>query len=98
MSRIRILVADQAQAIFYDAPSLRAVPREVGRISDPAAHLHSRDLESDRPGRSYESFGRDSCWRTRARVVHEIRRDLVHSPLDALRRHLPASAAELRPG
>jgi protein required for attachment to host cells len=151
MSRIRILVADQAQAIFYDAPSLRAVPREVGRISDPAAHLHSRDLESDRPGRSYESVGRarhaiarendarqqeavrfarriarrlDAARRqdefeelivvagppflglvrqqlsrpTRARVVHEIRRDLVHSPLDALRRHLPASAAELRPG
>jgi Protein required for attachment to host cells len=77
MSRIRILVADQAQAIFYDAPSLRAVPREVGRISDPVAHLHSRDLESDRPGRSYESVGRAassrramrrakrtaSCWR-----------------------------------
>jgi protein required for attachment to host cells len=34
---------------------------------------------------------------TRARVVHEIRKDLVHSPVEALRRHLPESAAELRP-
>jgi len=29
--------------------------------------------------------------------VHEIRKDLVHGPVEALRRHLPASAAELRP-
>ena len=36
MSRIRIVVADQAEAIFYDAPSLDARPKEVGRISDPA--------------------------------------------------------------
>jgi protein required for attachment to host cells len=34
---------------------------------------------------------------TRERVVHEIRKDLVHSPVESLRRHLPQSAAELRP-
>jgi protein required for attachment to host cells len=149
MSRIRIVVADQAEAIFYDAPSLDARPEEVGRISDPAAHLHDRDLGSDRPGRSYESVGgarhaierengphwqeavrfarRISCRLddalrkgefdelivvagppflglmrselsrpARERVVHEIRKDLVHGPVEALRRHLPASAAELR--
>ena len=150
MSRIRIVVADQAEAIFYDAPSLDARPKEVGRISDPIAHLHDRDLASDRPGRSYESVGgarhaiarendprsRRRCASrgasraasttrcrkgefdelivvagppflglmrselsrpTRERVVHEIRKDLVHGPVEALRRHLPASAAELRP-
>jgi protein required for attachment to host cells len=32
------------------------------------------------------------------RVVHEIRKDLVHGPVEALRRHLPESAAEARPG
>jgi len=149
MSRIRIVVADQAEAIFYDAPSLDARPEEVGRITDPAAHLHDRDLGSDRPGRSYESVGgarhaierengphwqeavrfarRISCRLddalrkgefdelivvagppflglmrselsrpARERVVHEIRKDLVHGPVEALRRHLPASAAELR--
>lgn len=57
MSRFRILVADQAEALFYDLPSLEAVPHEVLRISDPAAHLHDRDLVSDRPGRAYESVG-----------------------------------------
>jgi protein required for attachment to host cells len=150
MSRIRIVVADQAEAIFYDAPSLEARPTEVGRISDPVAHQHDRELASDRPGRSYESVGgarhaiereNDPRWQeavrfarriscrlddalrrgefdelivvagppflglirselsrpARERVVHEIRKDLVHGPVEALRTHLPSSAAELRP-
>jgi len=150
MSRIRIVVADQAEAIFYDAPSLEARPTEVGRISDPIAHQHDRELASDRPGRSYESVGgarhaiereNDPRWQeavrfarriscrlddalrkgefdelivvagppflglirselsrpARERVVHEIRKDLVHGPVEALRRHLPSTAAELRP-
>jgi len=57
MSHIRIVVADQAEAIFYDAQSLDARPKEVGRISDPLARKHDRDLVSDRPGRTYESLG-----------------------------------------
>jgi protein required for attachment to host cells len=150
MSRIRIVVADQAEAIFYDTPSLDARPKEVGRISDPLAHKHDRDLVSDRPGRSYESVGgarhaierendprfqeavrfarRISCRlddalkrgefeelvvvagppflglirhelseQARQRVVHEIRKDLVHSPVEVLRSHLPESSAELHP-
>jgi protein required for attachment to host cells len=148
MSRIRIVVADQAEAIFYDSASLQTKPQEVARISDPAAHLHDRDFSSDRPGRSYESVGGarhalerendprqreavsfarriarrlDEARRkdefeelivvagpsflglmreelskpTRARVVHEVHKDLVHSPVEALRQHLPTSAAEL---
>jgi protein required for attachment to host cells len=150
MSRIRIVVADQAEAIFYDTPSLQAQPREVAHISDPLAHQHDRDFSSDRPGRSYESVGgqrhaierendprsreavrfakrisrrldearrkgeydelivvagppflglmrKEMSRPTRERVVHEIRKDLVHSPVESLRRHLPESAAELRP-
>jgi protein required for attachment to host cells len=150
MSRIRIVVADQAEAIFYDAASLRARPVEVGRISDPVAHLHNRDMMSDRPGRSYESVGGqrhaiarendprrrealrfakrisrrlDEARRkgefdelvvvagppflgmmrgelsrpTRQRVVHEIHKDLVHSPVESLQGHMPESAAEARP-
>jgi len=150
MSRIRIVVAAQAEAIFYDTPSLQAQPREVAHISDPLAHQHDRDFSSDRPGRSYESVGgqrhaiereddprqreavrfakrisrrldearrkgeydelivvagppflglmrKELSRPTRERVVHEIRKDLVHSPVESLRRHLPESAAELRP-
>jgi protein required for attachment to host cells len=150
MSRIRIVVADQAAAIFYDTASLRGRPKEVARISDPLAHLHDRDFSSDRPGRSYESVGGarhaierennprqreavrfakriarrlDAARRagefeelivvagppflglmraelsgpTRARVVHEIRKDLVHGTVETLQRHLPESAVELSP-
>lgn len=150
MSRIRIVVADQAEAIFYDTPSLQAQPKEVAHISDPLAHQHDREFSSDRPGRTYESVGgqrhaiereddprqreavrfakrisrrldearrkgeydelivvagppflglmrKEMSRPTRERVVHEIRKDLVHSPVESLRRHLPASAAELRP-
>jgi protein required for attachment to host cells len=150
MSRIRIVVADQAEAIFYDVPALNARPKEVGRISDPLAHKHDRDLVSDRPGRAYESVGKarhaierendpryqeavrfarriscrldDSLHRdefdelvvvagppflgllrkelseqARRRMVHTINKDLVHSPVEALRKHMPESAAELQP-
>jgi protein required for attachment to host cells len=150
MSRIRIVVADQAEAIFYDTTSLQARPSEVGRISDPVAHLHEQDMVSDRPGRGHASVGgarhameledeprrheavrfakriarrldearrkgefeelivvagppflgvmRQQLSRpTRQRVVHEIRKDLVHGTVESLRRHLPESAAELRP-
>ena len=145
MSRVRILVADQAEAVFYDSSSLGGAPREVARITDPVAHQHDRDLMSDRPGRSYESVGGarhaiarendprqleavrfarriarrlDAARRkdefeelivvagppflglvrkelsrpTRARVVHEIRKDLVHGPSPVLREHLSAGA------
>jgi protein required for attachment to host cells len=34
---------------------------------------------------------------TRERVVHEVRKDLVHGPVEALYRHLPKSAADLVP-
>ena len=148
MSRFRILVADQAEAIFYDSPSLEAAPREVAHISDPTAHLHDRDLMSDRPGRSYESVGGarhaierendprhreavrfarriarrlDDARRkdefeelvviagpqflgllrpefsrlTRARVAHEIPKDLVHGPVQVLRDHLAACAGSI---
>jgi protein required for attachment to host cells len=150
MSRIRIVVADQAEAIFYDSASLRTRPKEVARISDPAAHLHDRDFSSERPGRVYESVGSarhavggeddprqleavrfarriarrlDAARRndefedlivvagpsflglmreefsrpTRARVVHEVRKDLVHMNVAALQKHLPKSAADLLP-
>lgn len=76
MSKYRILVADQAEAIFYDAATLTGVPTEVGRISDPLARLHDRDLTTDRPGRSYESVGG---------TRHSIRREETPRRTEAVR-------------
>lgn len=49
--RLRIVVANQAEAAFYDLGSRTGKPRFTTRLTDPLAHLHDRDLKSDRPGR-----------------------------------------------
>jgi protein required for attachment to host cells len=51
--RIRVLVADQSEARFYDLGPHNALEL-VGRLADPLAHLHDRDLKSDRPGRKFD--------------------------------------------
>lgn len=58
MNHIRVVVADQAEAIMYDLTSLKARPVEVARLTDVTAHRPPHDLASDRPGRTYESVGR----------------------------------------
>lgn len=60
MSRLRIVVADQAEAVFYDTPFLPGHLRETSRVRDVAAHLHERDLASDRPGRTHAPMGKGS--------------------------------------
>ena len=52
--RIRIVVANQADAIFYDAQRLEDELQVTGRLTDPLAHLHDRDFKSDRPGRMFD--------------------------------------------
>jgi protein required for attachment to host cells len=52
--RVRIVVADQSEARFYDAEQRDAGLRPVGALTDPLAHLHDRDFKSDRPGRVYD--------------------------------------------
>ncbi|HUK00755.1 MAG TPA: host attachment protein [Steroidobacteraceae bacterium] len=53
--RIRIVVASQAEASFYDLAGRDAALQPVGHLSDPKAHLHDRDFKSDRPGRVFNS-------------------------------------------
>jgi protein required for attachment to host cells len=76
MSKYRILVADQAEAIFYDAPTLGARPKEVARISDPLARLHDREFATERPGRTHESRGD---------MRHAIQRENTPRRAEALR-------------
>ena len=51
---IRIGVADQGEARFYDMERADAPLQLVGQLSDPNAHLHDRDFKSDRPGRVFD--------------------------------------------
>ena len=51
--RVRVVVADQSEADFYELEQRDTPPRLVQRLEDPDAHLHDRDLKSDRPGRVF---------------------------------------------
>ncbi|MGB5132804.1 MAG: host attachment protein [Steroidobacteraceae bacterium] len=51
----RIVVANQAEARFYDAAGIASPLRAVGQLENPDARLHDRDLKSDRPGRVFTS-------------------------------------------
>jgi protein required for attachment to host cells len=52
--RIRIVVADQTEARFFDTEREASELSLAGQISDPAGRLHERDLKSDRPGRKFD--------------------------------------------
>ncbi|MBW4050822.1 MAG: host attachment protein [Proteobacteria bacterium] len=52
--RVRIVVADQSEARFYDVEHRDSQLRLIATLTDPLAHLHDRDFKSDRPGRVYD--------------------------------------------
>lgn len=52
-ARVRIVVADEGEARFYDIAGPDAPLRLCGRVANPSARLHDRDLKSDRPGRVF---------------------------------------------
>ena len=51
---IRIVVADQTVARFFDVEREAEEPRLAGQLSDPQGRLHDRDFKSDRPGRKFD--------------------------------------------
>jgi protein required for attachment to host cells len=52
---VRIVVANEGEARFYDASRHDAPLTEGGHLENPSARLHDRDLKSDRPGRVFHS-------------------------------------------
>lgn len=52
--RVRVVVADQSEARFYDTEHRDSGLRAAGVLLDPQAHLHDRDFKSDRPGRVFD--------------------------------------------
>lgn len=55
--RIWVMVADAARARLYISDGRDVRPADKSTFENPDAHGHSRDLVSDRPGRSFESVG-----------------------------------------
>jgi protein required for attachment to host cells len=55
--RIRIVVADESVARFYDVEHRRGPLTKAGELAHPEGRLHERDLVSDRPGRVFDHAG-----------------------------------------
>ena len=53
---LRIVIADGEHARFVQ-PDANNTLRTIGSLDSAAAHLRSRDIGTDRPGRSFESAG-----------------------------------------
>lgn len=51
---VRIVVADEGEARFYETNRSDGGLREVGRLENPDARLHDRAFSSDRPGRVFD--------------------------------------------
>jgi hypothetical protein len=51
---VRVAIADGEHARFVQ-PDVNNALRTVGSVDSASAHLRSRDLGADRPGRSFES-------------------------------------------
>ena len=85
---LRIAIADGEHARFVQ-PDANYVLRTVSSINSASAHLRSRDLGSDRPGRSFESGN------PAHHAVGE-RHDLHRMAKDTFARLLPSSSTRLR--
>jgi protein required for attachment to host cells len=52
-----VVVADSARARVFSVENASGQLEPVEQLLSPEARLHERDLSSDRPGRSFDSFG-----------------------------------------
>jgi protein required for attachment to host cells len=52
--RVRVVVADQSEARYYDLESPANSLRLIRKTMHPQAHMRDRDLVSDRPGRVFD--------------------------------------------
>jgi protein required for attachment to host cells len=55
--KLRIVVADESEAHLLAMDGPRSRLQRLSKLENEAARLHERDLESDRPGRSYDRMG-----------------------------------------
>ncbi|MGC2459841.1 MAG: host attachment protein [Steroidobacteraceae bacterium] len=51
---VHVVVADQSEARFYAVEHAVGPLQLTARLTDPKAHLHDRDFNSDRPGRAFD--------------------------------------------
>jgi protein required for attachment to host cells len=54
-AKVWVVVADERDALVFEAARANEPLRSVTQIENPAAQLADRELESDRPGRGFSS-------------------------------------------
>jgi protein required for attachment to host cells len=52
--RVRVVVAGQSEARFYDATGAAVKMKLIDKLTDPNARLHDRDMVSDKAGRVFD--------------------------------------------
>lgn len=57
MSNHWIVVADNSSARIFTVDDPHGDLQQIGMLEHPQAHEHARDLNADRPGRSFDSKG-----------------------------------------
>ncbi len=57
MAHAWIVVADAARARLFSVASPKAPLESIEQLVSPEARLHEHELNSDKPGRSFDSFG-----------------------------------------
>lgn len=71
---VRVVVADEREANFFDLKHARAQPQPRGSLVSETGGLKDRDLETDKPGRGFNPAnpGRHAVDGERSSVRHEI--------------------------
>jgi protein required for attachment to host cells len=83
--RVRVIVADQSEARFYDMSGTDAQLQPAGRMVDPDAAAHEQELAAERGGAAY---GRS--------VVADTARKLAFGPRSAAAEPRPRKDAAMR--
>ena len=66
--RVRVVVADESEARFYDTGGPRVPLQLACRVENPSGRLRDRELRSDRPGRVFDRA--PTARQRRAAVAH----------------------------
>jgi protein required for attachment to host cells len=95
--RVRIVIADQSEARWYDAFGYLRPIKLAGTLRNPLARLHARDIETDRPGRTL-ARSVSSGGRHRASASHAYggERVVKRQAVDAFARRIGADLERAR--
>lgn len=84
MAHAWVLVANQSQARLFEADNRAGALRETRTLIHPESRLNGRDMESDAPGRAFDSYGQGRHAMGNSSELHhregqEFAREIAHA-------------------